>query len=398
MKRVNYDTQKPLYEQNKKMCIGHSTEVEFILPQIDEKENRIVFAGLYPPGKSDPNRQHNNKTSIKIKNYFTNFDWIDIMFTCPEMAKNVNMYYLGKILDNDESYRTSWKQRVINRVRELRTHNHLPVVFVCGNICQNQWNKMFTNEICKDNLLQIYETELDGLTFQTLKAQHPSAHLQSHGEETSVQQFTANMQILKLLSKYGYSQSLQHELDTEELERRTIGFKLCTTLFGTENWPEKYRHLSTLQFGNEQVVNRLLVLINYTTSLLENHSLVLRLGNDVFWNKYKQLADMVNTTTVVRLLTNEQFCTKLEDPHFLDTLTDLISTLTQEHAIRLFSTASFCVRVLEDTFLDKLYHLVETLTQEYAIRLFSTESFCVRVLEDAFLQTHFLYEFLKIVF
>jgi hypothetical protein len=415
---------------NEPMNLSNFLEVEFKLP-MNFLQNRILFAGLFPPAKSKTDYQHANTTSSYVMNTLGHnyFDWIDIFCLAPSnLASDVDETKLKKFLQENEEYRIKWKERLLQRVSELNQKSFIPVVFICGVICNEQWEQLLfdhAEKIENNGFFPIFRIQhlfdQQQLTFTVLCGQHPSASLQAHGNPITVETFQKEMLVLNLLrdnqdiadviSKFGPQVKLHAERLSTFLQDR----------FQTTTLPSFLNHMKRLPFYSDLFFERLQHI--HSEDHLKSVSFMNRILLEDFWTLYihgfqysnRQILEALfsydafcvhildsgflnrfdmlrnhfqDMEIIVKLYKSSGFCVRIMEPIFWQRFQALGELLTQEHMLKLYNTEAFCTHIQDETFLDifNTYYNNAQFGKEYTIRLFTTESFCQRVLNTEFLE------------
>lgn len=172
-------------------------------------QNRIIFAGLYPPANAEVEKPLNNPTSTNLVHMLdhSHFDWIDIYPKSPQGTNKDASNSLSKFLKmkGNETYRQVWVENVLKRCNDIQEKGFVPVVYVCGEDCKYQWNiyewGLFgfkINQIVTD--ITTYEN--DNVFFICFQSQHPSYILHNNTVENYCQS-TTDIKILNFLRENG---------------------------------------------------------------------------------------------------------------------------------------------------------------------------------------------------
>ena len=112
-----------------------TTSCVFLHPEHKKDDPcRVVFAGLFPPARAEPGKQHNNATSQAVIAVLGSniFDWVDLSIESPDQYA----YHMdtNDILENISPLFDSWISRIFIRCNQLQQSKK--VVYICGEICQ----------------------------------------------------------------------------------------------------------------------------------------------------------------------------------------------------------------------------------------------------------------------
>ena len=156
--------------------------------------------GLYPPAKSNENKQFDNATSremCKATGSRPFWNWIDIFTFMPAgLCKYMDLYKLGQHIEKHDTYRGDWLRRVTEHVKR-NAQLGMPILYVAGEICNKQFNALQLNLKTiegSDECVSFSTCQLGGITCMVMTDQpHPSAHLMAHGERGSRHRFASAM-------------------------------------------------------------------------------------------------------------------------------------------------------------------------------------------------------------
>jgi hypothetical protein len=315
-------------------------EVKFKLPPVDATTNRIIFAGLYPPKHSTDSRQHDNVTSRSIKAEFglDHFDWVDLFFVSPDAkSSDVDGSKLESYVKAHPEQSEAWISRILARVAELQAFHHVPIVFICGQICKQVWsNHMKCDHAIVSQYLPYYLIiTISDQPVHVVFGQHPSAHLTSGGNAEAISIFRENMALLRSLF------SGDAIFSEEELRRQSHGNNACFELFGVYNWPFSTRELLKLPFED--------------TTCQE----ILRLVKE---NKLQTLLEV------------PAFCKRLLDLHFIDHVIRIVTDF-KEKGFALFRVPTFCKCLGQSPQFIRDFDIMVKNVGEDAINLFQVPTF-----------------------
>ncbi len=222
----------------------------------DLRDNRIIFAAWYPPGDSFPQSQHANTTSGSVMKELgmTMFDWIDVFPFAPvKNSQDLDKRALEKLLLADRTFGDAWITKIESRIADLVASNHRPIVFVCGKLCTEIWNKF---DWAQEKSTSIYVSNYAHAwtsnrkhKFAVVFGQHPSAHLTGRGNFAATNRFQADM---KMLFNLYYHNALI--VSDSEKHRRTVCDQVSTELFGKDGWPKDMDHMLLMPFDDELYV------------------------------------------------------------------------------------------------------------------------------------------------
>ncbi len=350
---------------------GKHKEVEFICCEI-KNENRIIFAGLYPPKKSNVDEPYNNVTSQRIISQFGHqyFDWFDIFLQSPDKnSGDVKLNILSKYLSENPHYKIKWYEKIKNRIFQLELKQFTPILFICGNQCRDEWKKIddvIKNERKINDLLQIYQLHNTIILY----GQHPSAHLSSHGQISFTDQFVKNMRILNyLLKTNGDVNSVNQFITEKDILRNKNERFCCNKLFQCNEWPQDYA-LRNLPFENNEFCDKVL---QTDKTLLKYYCITSRLENDEFYNRIPKYP--------IFLFKVPSFCKHITITTFEDRFMQLHDLIGKENTIYLFAKSFFC-GLIEDV---KFFDIFVNIYKKYNnINLFLNRSFCIHIQNNDF--------------
>jgi hypothetical protein len=294
--------------------------------------NRIIFAGLYPPGHAKSQLQHLNRTSKEvIKNLgIDNFDWIDLFPYSPKnKSGDFDEASLKKLLKNNKIFSDSWIQRIQSRIEEVKIASYRPIVFICGEICKYYWDTYNWN-VTKNENSEIVQTLFpnyffaktrSNIKFELVFGQHPSAHLVGCGNLEAKTIFNENMQLL--FDLYFNKTPIIGEMK----EHR---FKMCNEigmyLFQDSSWSKDMNHMFAMPFENEEYCERVKYLKDVNCeSLLENKIFACHLRYDNFYELFLQ-----NLLYGKKLFMSKGYCLKLQNENFRTKCTLVKQILTSK--------------------------------------------------------------------
>jgi len=369
------------------------------LPPITH-QNRIIFAGLYPPTKVLQSQlQFDNPTSTQWIGRLghDNFDWIDLYpFAPTNLCQDVDLSDLEKIVKDDISFAQNWIARVLQRAELLKYAQKIPIVYVCGAICLQEWKRII--DVGKER--RLHETlnivEYDGMI--VFYGQHPSAHL--HGGTHALAIFDRNVRILNCLLR-GQLDNLTNQMHEDE-KAQMQGLQIfCQHRWKQTHLPLNYEHLEHFPMHDNGLRERLSLVED---ALLKQPSFTNRFVTPEFIQLYDSFPHELFTCNgfcthilqpdfrnlylsmgidALKLFKTDAFCTHIQRQGFRKKF-ELLSNLNHDHAIKLFTTNSFCTHVLKDKFYT-IFDIYYTRDPDCAQKLFSTDGFCTSVLSTSFL-------------
>lgn len=415
-------------EKKPKTDVSKWIELQFTLPS-NFNQNRILFAGLFPPARSHAALQHANNTSVRIINTLghTHFDWIDILCRMPpDYSSESDQHELDKFLQETD-LRNDWKNRILCRVYELNQRSFTPVVFICGAICKKQWNQLtfdHSEKIDNDGFLKIFRIEHmlnnQKIGFYVLYGRHPSAHLQAHGKPEEVKQFKKEMIVLNLLWKNQDIKNVCSHFDLQDQLHAKHLTLFLKSRFNMIELPSFLNHLNRMPFHSDLFRERMQQIS--CEDHLKSVSLLNRILTEEFWQIYSHGFQHCNRQQLEHLFSNDAFCVHILDIGFLNRFDNVRifvndlnfllmlyntnsfcvrinqndfweqfqilykSNLGDINVVKLYTTEAFCTHVLTSGFLEKFQHLRKDLNLESTMKLFSTESFCSHILVPGFVE------------
>lgn len=401
---VEIANKKARYDNDVMKLGTESKSIEFKLEEINET-NKLIFAGLYLPKKSDENEQYENRTSQEIMKQFghCNFDWIDIYPQSPDgNSGDIILYKLEKLLANNAFYRQKWYETIIKRTLEIKSYNFKPIIYICGEICRKEWKKMNEkNEKKIHDVLELYEFE-NTIVFY---GQHPTAHLNFHGQRERTEIFGRNMQILNyLLQNNGDIVNVEQFITENEKLRKEKELECCNELFHTEEWPSLYEHLKNLPFEHDVLRQRIsqskltnlknsgyacrLInnsfwdkVLSHNTELFKTHAFCIRITNSQFEKIYYEVVKMENMKSLFLI---ESFCTHILREDFYNRFLDFYSKYDAKATHQLFYTSSFCTHISKREFYNRFLDFFNQHGAQATYQLFSTGVFCTHILDQDF--------------
>ncbi len=305
-------------EKQRKM----SRLVEFQL--LEPTENRIIYVGLFPPAKAVPDKQHDNRTSRDIIAVLghNHFDWMDLYLYSPEKkSSDLDQVALRQYLRLNQHYAYSQFKRVTNRVAQLHSKQYIPILFICGVICSENWNIYCPRREVIDSFLNIWSVAISNVKCIVVYGDHPSYHLMTHGSEEAVKSFRNHAQILKHLLLYPNKlDNIRDVIDQAEANRLEKAEQWYFKVFKTKVLSEKHTHLQKMPFNDDGFVYLLDQLIQGGfLSLLTNRVFCDLLSTErfvlQFWKWVKE--PFVKTQAGLKLMYNEKFLERLQEDGFL---------------------------------------------------------------------------------
>ncbi len=351
------------------------TKIEFKLQDLEMIRNRVIFAGLFPPKNAHEDYQHDNRTSRNIANRFGHFDfdWIDIFPYSPDSkSSDVDGLNLKNYVAQNPHFGKEWYNKIM--MYTLKFNNFKPIIYICGQICKDEWKKVTNDERKIHPILELYELK-NCIIFY---GQHPSAHLQAHGKDEIVAIYYRNMYIINfLLKNNGILHGIDNFISESEHKRYQKQVEYCNHKWKTDDFPNSYLHLKHLPFENEFFFDRLSC---SREDFLKNPSFTLRLIDDNFWSAISFYdSDFFMCTA---------FCVRITDIRFQERMKEVNQLVGTTMYKKLFKSEGFCVHILDD----KLFSLLKTYLQDKDILpLFISSTFCAYILESAHLNIFYKY-------
>jgi hypothetical protein len=366
---------------------GYS-EVVFEYGQLTS--NRIIFAGLYPPGHAKSQLQHLNRTSKEvIKNLgIDNFDWIDLF---PYSPKNKSGDFdepsLRTLLKHNKNFGKLWIEKIQSRIEEVKRANYDPIVFICGELCKYYWDKNNWNVSKNENsdIIQklfpnyLFARTSSNIKFELVYGQHPSAHLVGCGNLQAREIFDQNMRLL--FDLYFNKTPIIGEMK----EHR---FKICNEigmyLFQNSSWSKEMNHMFAMPFEDEEYCERVKYLKDVNCeSLLENKIFACYLRYDKFHELFLQ--DLLYAR---KLFMSKGYCLNLQNENFRMKCTlikEILTSKLQEHLFYiLINKISFCNSVTLFGFVEQFEKLSKQHKIEDVVKMFSLSEFCFQITYSEF--------------
>lgn len=402
-----------LGQDEKDDLLCNSTWVQYELGNITS--NRIIFAGLFPPANATPTNMYTNATSQRIMGVLGHrqFEWIDIYCYSPNI-KSADMpeNNLQQFLSKREIYRQDWWTRIHRRIQAVVRDGFLPIVFVCGQICQCEWQKLHLFH--SQNQLGIEQIIVGGKYIPVIRGIHPSYVLQSHGHPEAVATFQREMGMLRLLSTTGnldrIPPNILAEIDYEDADRQSKAVNACGMLFHRQHWPPEFETMKMLPWNSPKLGHRIWILIQrlripigskkskwrWQGQLYDDtqwHQLF-QWGHftrwviqDIFWDNVQVLFRKRNVKECLYLFSHETFCSQCTDPNFIQVLQryvweNTMINLCQQQS--LLATDGFIRNIGNPTFQELWMTWSKEWDASLVVRLFTTNSFANRICNISF--------------
>lgn len=337
----------------KRKLLYQGQDMRFDLPKITSECNRIIFAGLFPPAQSESDDQHNNRTSLEVAKLLGHqfFDWIDIWPFTPSENKDVDESTLEQHLRRNLQHAEAWFTQIVRRAQELHLQGHVPIVYICGQICIQNWEQVTKNFVRSqiDPLLdEVYTITSLSCPVLVVLGLHPSAAVMSHGAPKTQAKFEFFMRLLNALrqSELSSPETITKLLGDKEATRRKAATHWCRHLFGTNVWPPRYSHLRHSQFVDIEQDSLRLLCQQFTHSqcllFLQSPTFCSRIGNAQFIQCCINTTEKLGAETASRCFQQSNFSARLENPAFLTALEQSSQTLSRSATQVLFSNQTFC--------------------------------------------------------
>jgi hypothetical protein len=365
---------------------GKYNDVEFKLG--DLSNNRIIFAGLYPPGRSLTDYQHSNATSKNvIKHLGTDrFDWIDIFPFAPELkSSDIMMSNLKANLKENETFSQKWVKNIRTRIIELHNIGCRPIVFICGTVCKYHWELELKSQQWKQDKVSKFNDvhfkgEISNIVFDVVYGQHPSAPLTGRGNSKAISRFESDMELLFQLFTYG-----KPFLSIEERQRQLKSDELCLSLFKTSTWPQGMEHMKHTDFNNIRFVTEIMSLHkSQNLVFLTNKAFALKFQTENFVEEFQIWRTFTQNEHLEKLCQIDNFCVNLIQPKFktnFQKIRWIFVKMSSEHnswnfMCQLGKNLQFFSILENDSFLNAFEKLLLKYSIENVLTMFQNDRLC----------------------
>jgi hypothetical protein len=330
--------------------------------------NRIIFAALYPPSGSHPDRQYENRTSELVIDALghSRFDWIDLYPYAPDQNKDFVMTDMAKLFRDNSSYRQNWMNAIINRIHDIRSAGYNPLIYVCGQICMEQWALLhpLSNPIRQHNIFDVYNGTISSVAVTCLYGPHPSYQLHNY---SACADFANHMHILNALL-LGLDQFDQY-VTTVEKARYDIGLTFCQKLEACTSWPTRLNHFKSLPWQNIEFCQRLQICVDIGQSQLLYLPFFAKRFMDARFLDMLKCILAFNDARMTDLLNVKTFVKRICDPMFWQRFIGLFLRF-EWNVIPLFRVPAFNQRIIDTSFFQAFSSIIKQHGTAVALGLF----------------------------